>query len=65
MDTKQLLVRALSSFEGTMIFVSHDRHFLASLSNRVLELDGGRAIPYGGGYLEYVSRTQREAPGMR
>ncbi len=65
MDTKQLLVRALSSFEGTMIFVSHDRHFLASLSNRVLELDAGRAIPYGGGYLEYVSRTQREAPGMR
>ena len=38
MATKEMLVAALSEFEGTMLFVSHDRHFLAALSNRVLEL---------------------------
>ena len=36
--TKEMLINALSEFEGTMLFVSHDRHFLAALSNRVLEL---------------------------
>ena len=63
--TKDLLVRCLASFEGTMLFVSHDRHFLASLSNRVLELtaDGPRA--FGGGYLEYVANSGQEAPGLR
>ena len=38
MATKEMLITALSEFEGTMLFVSHDRHFLAALSNRVLEL---------------------------
>ena len=47
-----------------MIFVSHDRHFLAELSNRVLELTPQGPVPYGGGYTEYVSRTGREAPGL-
>jgi ATPase subunit of ABC transporter with duplicated ATPase domains len=64
-DTKQMLTRSLSSFEGTMIFVSHDRHFLAKLSNRVLELTPEGPLTYGGGYLEYVAQSQHEAPGMR
>ncbi|OJH56827.1 ABC-F family ATP-binding cassette domain-containing protein, partial [Agrobacterium pusense] len=38
LDTKEMLIKALSDYEGTMLFVSHDRHFLAALSNRVLEL---------------------------
>jgi ATPase subunit of ABC transporter with duplicated ATPase domains len=38
MATKEMLIAALSQYEGTMLFVSHDRHFLAALSNRVLEL---------------------------
>ncbi|KYF51196.1 ABC-F family ATP-binding cassette domain-containing protein [Sorangium sp. So ce854] len=65
MATKEMLVEALSSFEGTMLFVSHDRRFLAALSNRVLELlpDGPRV--YGGGYLEYVAQSGHEAPGLR
>jgi ATPase subunit of ABC transporter with duplicated ATPase domains len=63
--TKEMLVEALSGYEGTMLFVSHDRRFLAALSNRVLELDGGKVLPYGGGYTEYVARTGREAPGLR
>jgi ATPase subunit of ABC transporter with duplicated ATPase domains len=65
LDTKQMLTRSLSSFEGTMIFVSHDRHFLAQLSNRVLELTSEGPLTYGGGYLEYVAQAQHEAPGMR
>jgi ATPase subunit of ABC transporter with duplicated ATPase domains len=64
MTTKEMLVKALSEFEGTMLFVSHDRHFLSALSNRVLELDGGHARVYGGGYDEYVAQTGREAPGV-
>ncbi|TIP96761.1 MAG: ABC-F family ATP-binding cassette domain-containing protein, partial [Mesorhizobium sp.] len=36
--TKEMLITALSQYDGTMLFVSHDRHFLAALSNRVLEL---------------------------
>ncbi len=65
MGTKEMLVRALASYEGTMLFVSHDRRFLAALSNRVLELTSEGAVPYGGGYSEYVARTGREAPGLR
>ncbi|GJD33561.1 ABC-F family ATP-binding cassette domain-containing protein [Methylobacterium aerolatum] len=63
--TKEMLVEALASFEGTMLFVSHDRHFLAALSNRVLEITPEGAHQYGGGYTEYVASTGREAPGLR
>ncbi|WP_062118138.1 ABC-F family ATP-binding cassette domain-containing protein [Aureimonas sp. AU40] len=63
--TKQMLVEALSRFEGAMLFVSHDRHFLAALSNRVLELTPEGPHLYGGGYSEYVERTGQEAPGLR
>jgi len=68
--TKDMLVEALKDFEGTMIFVSHDRTFLRGLSNRVLELSGGdgdgRAAPHAfpGTYAEYVQRTGHEAPGV-
>jgi ATPase subunit of ABC transporter with duplicated ATPase domains len=63
--TKEMLITALSEFEGTMLFVSHDRHFLAELSNRVLELTPEGPHQYGGGYTEYVARTGQEAPGLR
>jgi ATPase subunit of ABC transporter with duplicated ATPase domains len=65
MATKEMLIAALSEFEGTMLFVSHDRHFLAALSNRVLELTPEGIHQYGGGYTEYVARTGQEAPGLR
>jgi ATPase subunit of ABC transporter with duplicated ATPase domains len=64
MATKEMLMKALAGFEGTMLFVSHDRQFLAALSNRVLELTPESAHVYGGGYTEYVSRTGHEAPGI-
>ena len=63
--TKEMLVRALAGYEGTMLLVSHDRRFLSALTNRVLELTPEGSIPYGGGYSEYVSRTGREGPGLR
>ena len=65
MATKEMLITALSQYEGTMLFVSHDRHFLAALSNRVLELTPDGIHQYGGGYTEYVARTGHEAPGLR
>jgi ATPase subunit of ABC transporter with duplicated ATPase domains len=64
MATKEMLIKALSDFEGTMLFVSHDRHFLSALSNRVLELTAEGIHQYGGGYTEYVARTGHEAPGL-
>jgi ATPase subunit of ABC transporter with duplicated ATPase domains len=67
--TKEMLVDALKDFDGTMLFVSHDRTFLRGLSNRVLELGGESGTDpephlYPGTYLEYVERTGHEAPGV-
>jgi ATPase subunit of ABC transporter with duplicated ATPase domains len=67
--TKEMLLDALKEFDGTMVFVSHDRAFLRALSNRVLELggeSGTEAQPhlYPGSYVEYVARTGHEAPGV-
>ncbi|WP_322514576.1 ABC-F family ATP-binding cassette domain-containing protein [Rhodopseudomonas palustris] len=62
--TKEMLIKALAEYEGTMLFVSHDRHFLGALSNRVLELTPDGIHKYGGGYTEYVARTGHEAPGL-
>jgi ATPase subunit of ABC transporter with duplicated ATPase domains len=64
MATKEMLTQALSGFEGTMLFVSHDRRFLADLSNRVLEVTDEGVHPYGGGYTEYVAQSGHEAPGV-
>jgi ATPase subunit of ABC transporter with duplicated ATPase domains len=67
--TKEMLIHALKDYEGTMVFVSHDRTFLRGLSNRVLELGGesgtdAQPHAYPGSYVEYVERTGHEAPGV-
>jgi len=68
MATKEMLVEALKNFEGTMLFVSHDRTFLRGLASRVLELggDSGGSAPllYPGPYEEYVASLGHEAPGI-
>ncbi len=64
MATKEMLITALANYDGTMLFVSHDRHFLAALSNRVLELTEDGIHQYDGGYSDYVARTGHEAPGL-
>ncbi len=65
MVTQETLVRALGEYEATMLFVSHDRRFLARLSNRILELGPDGPAPYAGGYTEYVAARGYEAPGLR
>ena len=67
--TKEMLIEALKDFDGTMLFVSHDRAFLRALSNRVVELGGESGVErephlYLGSYIEYVARTGHEAPGV-
>jgi ATPase subunit of ABC transporter with duplicated ATPase domains len=67
--TKEMLLAALKDFDGSMVFVSHDRAFLRALSNRVLELGGESGTDaqphlYPGSYVEYVARTGHEAPGV-
>jgi ATPase subunit of ABC transporter with duplicated ATPase domains len=67
--TKEMLIDALKDFDGTMLFVSHDRAFLRALSNRVIELGGESGTDaephlYPGSYVEYVARTGHEAPGV-
>jgi ATPase subunit of ABC transporter with duplicated ATPase domains len=67
--TKEMLVTALKDFEGTMIFVSHDRTFLRGLGSRVLELGGESGTAreprvYPGPYTEYVQALGHEAPGI-
>jgi ATPase subunit of ABC transporter with duplicated ATPase domains len=64
LDTKEMLIKALADYEGTMLFVSHDRRFLGALSNRVLELNGDDVHQYPGGYTEYVAQSGHEAPGL-
>jgi len=69
LGTKEMLVDALKDFEGTMIFVSHDRTFLRGLGTRVLELGGETGtdrtpIVYPGSYVEYVQSLGHEAPGI-
>ncbi len=63
--TKRALVKALKAYEGTIVFVSHDRGFLRLLATRVLELSSAGPRIYNGSYDEYVTSTGREAPGMR
>ena len=68
--TKEMLIDSLRGFEGTLLFVSHDRAFLRALSNRVIELGGESGVDaephlYPGSYVEYVARTGHEAPGVR
>ena len=67
--TKEMLIAALGDFEGTMIFVSHDRSFLRGLGSRVLELGGesgtdSQPLVYPGSYVDYVARSGHEAPGV-
>lgn len=66
--SKEMLVMALKDFEGTMLFVSHDRTFLRGLANKVLDVsgcsEGKLPAVYAGSYAEWVQKTGMEAPGV-
>jgi ATP-binding cassette, subfamily F, member 3 len=57
--SREILLEALQNFSGTLVLVSHDRHFLRSLVNRVFEIDHGQMLIYEGGYDYYLEKTQR------
>jgi len=56
MESIESLQIALEKFEGTLLFVSHDREFVSALANRILEVKmDGTVIDYSGTYEEYLS----------
>jgi len=59
--SREVLLKALQDFEGTVVMVSHDRHFLKALATRVFEIDHGSLMPYEGNFDYYLSKTTRLA----
>jgi len=57
--SREVLLEALLSFEGTVMLVSHDRYFLKALANRVFELDRGSLSAYEGDYQYYLEKSAR------
>jgi ATPase subunit of ABC transporter with duplicated ATPase domains len=56
MESIESLNGALEKYPGTLVFVSHDREFVASLATRVIELKpGGEVIDFRGGYEDYLA----------
>jgi ATP-binding cassette subfamily F protein 3 len=53
---REVLLDALKRYEGTVLFVSHDRYFLRAVTNRVFEVDRGRIAIYEGDYTHYLER---------
>jgi len=62
LDSKEVLLDALMDYGGTLIFVSHDRYFVDRLASKVIEVGGGQALVYPGGYEDFLYwKKQREA----
>ena len=59
--SREILLDALKDFAGTVLLVSHDRHFLRSLVDRVFEIDHGEMRVYEGNYEYYLSKVNGEA----
>ncbi len=58
---KEVLLPALLEFEGTMVFVSHDRYFIDRLANKVIHIEDGDVEVYPGGYEDFLWSRQRRA----
>ena len=58
MQSREILLEALKKFKGTAILVSHDRHFLHSLVDHVMEIDHGKMHLYGGDYEYYLRKSE-------
>jgi ATP-binding cassette subfamily F protein 3 len=54
------LILALQKFEGTLVFISHDVHFIRSIATKVLHINNGVVTPYSGGYDYYLEKTGAE-----
>jgi ATP-binding cassette subfamily F protein 3 len=55
------LVEALKPFEGTLIFISHDVHFIRTIANHVVRVEDGRLHHFPGGYQYYLDKTAQSA----
>jgi ATP-binding cassette subfamily F protein 3 len=56
--SREILLNALANFAGTVMLVSHDRHFLRLLVDRVIEVDHGEMRHYEGDYDYYLAKTK-------
>jgi len=63
MRAKDVLLEALEKYNGTVVFVSHDRYFIDKLANRVFEIGDGRVEVFPGNYEDYLWRKQRQQSG--
>ncbi|MNT75662.1 ABC transporter ATP-binding protein uup [compost metagenome] len=63
MRTREVLLEALKTFEGTVVFVSHDRHFLRDLATKVILIDRGKTTEYHGGLGYFLEKTGHKFPG--
>jgi ATP-binding cassette subfamily F protein 3 len=62
LDSKEVLLEALADYGGTLLFVSHDRYFVDRLAEKVIDVGGGQALLYPGGYEDFLYwKKQREA----
>ena len=62
-DAKEVLLEALKKYEGTMLFVSHDRYFVDHLATRVLEVGKGRLVSYLGNYADFLKSKEPDGGG--
>ena len=65
MRAKDVLLKALSDYTGTVVFVSHDRYFIDKLATRVFEIGDGRVEVYPGNYEDYLWRKQGGAEALQ
>jgi ATP-binding cassette subfamily F protein 3 len=63
LDSKEVLLEALSDYGGTLIFVSHDRYFVDKLASKVVDVGGGGILPYPGGYEDFLDWKRRREAG--
>ena len=59
MDSKQMLEEALNEYEGTLLYVSHDRYFVNKTANIILELSNGGLTKYLGNYDDYIAKKEQ------
>ena len=64
LDSKEILLEALADYGGTLVFVSHDRYFVDKLATKVIDVGGGRAPLYPGGYEDFLSWKKRLEAGL-
>jgi ATP-binding cassette, subfamily F, member 3 len=64
LDSKEVLLDALADYGGTLIFVSHDRYFVDRLATKVIEIGGGEALLYPGGYEDFLDFKKRREAGL-